>query len=79
MRNTVFLSYSHVDRDTGWYADVQEYLKQLSFGGDLKLWDDTAIKPGENWYSFIDEQLREAKAALFPVTPTFLASEIISA
>ena len=79
MRNTVFLSYSHADRDTEWYADVQEYLKQLSFGGDLKLWDDTAIKPGEDWYSSIDEQLREAKAAVFLVTPTFLASEFISA
>ena len=79
VRNTVFLSYSHADRDTEWYTDVQEYLKQLSLGDDLKLWDDTAIKPGEDWYSSIDKQLREAKAAVFLVTPTFLSSEFISA
>ena len=79
VRNTVFLSYSHADKDAEWYADVREYLQQLSVGDDLKLWDDTAIKPGDDWHASIDEQLREAKAAVFLVTPTFLSSKFISA
>ena len=79
VRNTVFLSYSHDDQGEDWYTDVKQYLQQLSLGGDdLQLWDDTNIKPGDDWRASIEAQLRGAKAAVFLVTPTFLTSQFIA-
>lgn len=77
VRNTIFLSYSHADNKADWYTDVVEYLSQLSVGGDLQLWDDTNIKPGDDWQASIDDQLRMAKAAVLLVTPSFLMSDFI--
>lgn len=79
VRDSVFLSYSHEDTDADWYVDVLQYLRQLSVGDDLQLWDDTKIKAGEDWESAIERELRRAKAAVFLVTPTFLTSEYITA
>jgi hemoglobin-like flavoprotein len=78
VRDSVFLSYSHEDTDADWYVDVVQYLRQLSVGDELQLWDDTKINPGEDWHAAIERELRRAKAAVFLVTPTFLTSEFIT-
>lgn len=78
VRKTVFLSYSHADKDTEWYTDVLQYLEQLKVGDEIDFWYDDRLEPGERWQDSIEDKLRSAKAAVFLVTPTFLTSEFIS-
>lgn len=78
LRASVFVSYSHDDKDEPWYKDVLEYLRQLSLGDQIHLWDDTELAPGADWATEIDRQLNAAKAAVFLISPTFLTSEFIA-
>ena len=54
-RTKVFISYSHVDKK--WLERLKRHLKPLVREGYLDCWDDTHIRPGDDWQ-------REIRAAL---------------
>ena len=52
MSVSVFLSYAHEDR--AWCERLLEHLGWLRHSGQLAVFDDQQIKPGEHW----DDRIR---------------------
>ncbi|WP_424961003.1 toll/interleukin-1 receptor domain-containing protein [Ekhidna sp.] len=73
---SVFISYSRADTD--WLKQVDLYLKQLKHQHEFEFWDDTKIKPGEEWKLKINEYIDNCQVALLLVSANFLASEFIN-
>ena len=72
---TVFVSYSHADEQ--WKDKIVRHLRVLELQGELDLWDDRRIAPGENWADDIREALESARVALLLVSANSLTSEFI--
>lgn len=70
-----FVSYSHHDRE--WLQQLQLHLRPLERTGAVEYWDDTQLRPGDEWRRQIDQALSTARAAVLLISPHFLASEFI--
>lgn len=73
---TVFISYSH--QDAAYLARLQRFLAPHVRSGAIPLWDDTQIKPGDEWKRKIEQALSSARVALLLVSVDFLASEFVT-
>lgn len=75
-RMTVFVSYSRTD--SRWLQRLQVHLKPLARRGDLVLWDDTRIGPGDRWRSAIRDAIERAAASVLLISADFLASDFVA-
>lgn len=73
---SVFVSYSHKDRD--WLDRLRVHLKPLEREGLLDLWDDSRISVGDEWRHEISGAISSAKVAILLVSADFLASDFIA-
>jgi hypothetical protein len=71
----VFISYSHADRK--WLERLKRHLKPLVREGGLDCWDDTHIRPGDDWQEEIRTALDTAQAAVLLISADFFASDFI--
>jgi hypothetical protein len=74
-RTGVFISYSHADAE--WLKRLQVHLTPLERAGGFQFWDDTRIRPGEQWRREISAAMSVAKVAILLVSADFLASRFI--
>ncbi len=75
-RTKIFISYSH--KDSKWLQRLQVHLKPLEQLHNITRWDDTLIKPGENWRAMIERALEETRVAILLISADFLASDFIN-
>jgi TIR domain-containing protein len=74
-RHGVFVSYCH--KDAKWLDRLKVHLDPYVRRGDLNLWDDTKIDPGDLWRPAIKGAIDDAAAAVLLVSADFLASQFI--
>jgi internalin A len=70
---TVFISYAH--RDETLRVELDTHLKLLVRTGELDIWHDRSITPGEKWEGQINENLQRADIVLLLLSPDFIASD----
>jgi hypothetical protein len=74
-RTKVFISYSHADKE--WLERLKRHLKPLVREGSLDYWDDTHIRPGDDWKQEIQKALDTAQVAVLLISADFFASDFI--
>ena len=74
-RTKVFISYSHADEE--WLERLKRHLKPLVREGRLDCWDDTHIRPGDDWQQEIRTALDTAQVAVLLISADFFASDFI--
>jgi hypothetical protein len=75
-RTTVFVSYCHKNRR--WLDRLRVHLTPYDRRGDLDLWDDTKIAPGDRWSSSIGDAIDRAAASIVLISADFLASDFVA-
>lgn len=75
-RTTVFVSYCH--RNKRWLDRLKVHLKPYDRRGDLDLWDDTKIHPGDRWQTAISDAIDRAAASIVLISADFLASDFVA-
>jgi hypothetical protein len=73
LRNKVFVSYSHFDKD--FLFDIQRFFKP--FSDKIDYWDDSKILPGQKWEEAIKDVIKETKVGILLVSTDFLGSDFI--
>jgi hypothetical protein len=69
----VFICYSH--EDAPWLKQLKRHLKHLQQVSDIEIWDDTRIKPGQNWKEEIRKAIEPAKVVVILVSPNLISSD----
>lgn len=76
VRDSVFISYNPEDRK--YLEELQEHLAYYKRTLNLKVWDNTQIRPGANWQRETENALRATKVAVLIVSANYLASDSIA-
>ena len=76
IRDQVFISYSHEDKE--WLDKLRTMLAPLLRSQKIPLFDDIHIGPGDKWKKEIEKALKKARVAVLLVSPHFLESNFIT-
>src|SRR4051812_49156185 len=73
---SVFISYVHEDR--AWRERLLDHLGWLRHSGQLAVFDDQQIKPGECWDGRVRGELAAASIVVSVISPSFVGSRYCS-
>jgi TIR domain len=73
-RTTIFVSYCR--RNKRWLDRLKVHLEPYDRRGDLDLWDDSKIDPGDRWHAAISDAIDRAAASVVLISADFLASDL---
>ena len=76
MRQTLFISYNHVDVES--FSELEKALSPYTYNDEIDPWSDTKIPAGAEWESKIEKAIEEARVALLIITRDFFESEYIA-
>ncbi len=71
----VFFSYSKTDVD--YLKEFKNRLSTLKNKGEISFWDDSMIRPGEDWDDSIKTALAESDIIFLLVSTDFLATDYL--
>ncbi|NJM98010.1 MAG: toll/interleukin-1 receptor domain-containing protein [Phormidesmis sp. RL_2_1] len=71
----VFLSYSRKDRK--WVDRIREILKPLLKEGNISLWYDAEINPGDDWRESIEKSLHTSEIAVLLLSQNYFSSKLV--
>jgi len=82
MREKIFISYSHKDRkgdqrEIDYVSEFLEFVKPFQRKNMLLVFQDTDIKPGQEWHSKIQQAIQATKVAVFIISQQYLNSPYI--
>jgi Effector-associated domain 11/TIR domain len=78
-RTDIFISYSHHAEDQPYFDEINRQLKSLkAYGLDVKVWDDTQMRTGDEWLAEITKALKATRVGVLLVSQNFLASDFIT-
>ena len=69
----IFITYSHKDLQQN--NELKVRLAVMESEGQIELWDDNEILPGDEWYKDISNNLADSDILLYLVSATSLASK----
>lgn len=72
----VFIGYSPEDKS--YLEELHSHLAYHVRAGEIDFWDDTKIRPGEDWREEVSQGLQTAEAAILLVSADFLASDFLA-
>lgn len=70
---SIFISYSH--KDARFRDELRGALAAHELAGEIKLWDDTCIIPGQRWEQSILRKLETADIVIFLLSNDFIRSD----
>jgi len=73
-QRTIFISHSR--KDKAWADRLRLHLGV--FDDSVDVWQDSSIRPGDNWMASIREAISNADAAILLISPDYLASEFVT-
>ena len=78
----IFICYAHKDNESQdpskrYLSRLLEQLEPLNLQEQADIWSDEKIELGSDWHNKIQGTLEQAQAAIFLVSPAFLASRYI--
>lgn len=76
MPKKIFISYAHRDEEA--MRELDKYLGPLERKGEIEIWTDRKILPGQNWKEAIMQALESADLTLLLVSANFLDSNFIN-
>jgi hypothetical protein len=75
-RSQVFISYSHADAE--YLGRLKVHIRPFERQGQVDLWADSRIMPGDRWKHEIRAAMERASIAVLLVSADFLASDFVA-
>ena len=74
---SVFISYSHNEKDRPLLDAFRKHLAPLEQNGFIKIWEDAKIQASDKWEQVIMQQLGQADIVILLVSSDYLASKFV--
>lgn len=72
----VFVSYSR--KDAAAYQRLYDFLRPMIISGEIEVWSDSDILPGENWKEALSRSMEDANVFVMLISPSYMRSDFLA-